>query len=382
MKKNLKIIYFAGFLFSIPIALTSYINSSFLGVYMSSFGVSVLYIIASSMTILGLLAMPKVLTKIGNRRTTFLLSLVCFLSLLILAFGKNYLLISSAFLLYFITSNFIIATLDIFIEDYTKSSSIGRSRGLYLVFINLAWVIAQSISGSILNKSSYSGIYLFGSIFMVLVAFIFFFFLKDFKDPKYIKVPILKTLKFFIRNKNISKIYLINFILKFFFVWMIIYTPIYLHEYLHFDWSKIGLMFTIMLLPFVFLTFPLGKLSDKIGEKKMLIFGFCIISLFTLLIPTVTTASFWLWAGILFATRVGAATIEIMSESYFFKSVEEENADEISFFRNTTPLSFIIAPLVAIPILILVPSFSYMFFILGAILLSGLFITLRIKDVK
>jgi MFS family permease len=163
---------------------------------------------------------------------------------------------------------------------------------------------------------------------------------------------------------------------------MVIYTPIYLHEYLGFNWSQIGIIFTIMLLPFVLLSFPLGRYSDKIGEKKMLTSGFFIIALFTLVIPLITEPTLWLWAGILFATRVGAATIEVMSESYFFKIVTEENAEAIGFFRNAIPLSYIIAPLVAIPILFFVPSFKYLFFVLGAILLTGFFISLRLKDVK
>ena len=217
---------------------------------------------------------------------------------------------------------------------------------------------------------------------MILVAVIFLLALRDFKDPGYKKMPVGRTIKYFLRNKHISKIYILNFILKFFFAWMIIYTPIYLHEYIGFGWSQIGLIFTIMLLPFVILEFPLGMWSDKIGEKEMLLAGFSISALFTLVIPFIPEPRLWLWAGVLFATRVGAATIEVMSENYFFKLVREENADAISFFRNTGPLSYIIAPLLAIPILLFVPSFEYLFYILGAILLVGLLITLRIKDVQ
>ena len=152
---------------------------------------------------------------------------------------------------------------------------------------------------------------------------------------------------------------------------MIIYSPIYLHEYLGFAWNKIGIIFTIMLLPFVFLDFPLGKLSDKIGEKKMLFVGFMISAVFTLLIPLILEPTLWLWAMILFTTRIGAAIIEIMSESYFFKSVTERNDDEISFFRNTGPLSFLIAPLCATGLLFVLPSFKYLFFVLGAVMFIG-----------
>ena len=78
----------------------------------------------------------------------------------------------------------------------------------------------------------------------------------------------------------------------------------------------------------------------------------------------------------------GAATIGVMSDSYFFKVVTKENADAISFYRNTYPLSYIIAPLVAIPTLLWVSSFKYLFFVLVAVLLLGLFTSLRLKDVR
>lgn len=382
MRNNKKIIYLAGFLFSIPMALTSYINSSFLENYISKYYIGIIYVIASIITIWGLLEMPKILTRIGNRSTAFLFGIIIFFSLLLLAFGNNVFIIIPAFILYFLSTNFIIASSDIFIEDFSKSSSIGRIRGFYLMIINSAWVIAQLISGSIIAKSSFKGIYLFSAGFMVLFSVIFILFLRDFKDPKYKKISILKTIKFFVQNKNISKIYLINFILKIFYAWMVIYTPIYLHEYLNFGWNKIGIIFSIMLLPFVILDYPLGKWSDKIGERKMLITGFLINILFILIIPFISEPKIWIWAIILFGTRVGAATIEAMSEIYFFKKIHAENSGAISFFRNTFPLAYIIAPLLAVPILLLVPSFEYLFFVLGAIMLAGLLIALRLRDAK
>ena len=382
MRKKRVIIYLAGFLFSIPIALTSYINSSFLKIYINEYYIGIFYAIASIITIYGFLKMPKILNRLGNQLVAFFLSILIFLSLILLAFGSNKFIIIFSFILYFLSTNLIIASLDIFIEDFSKSSSVGKFRGLYLMIINSAWVIAQIISGSIITKSSFRGIYLFSAGFIILVAAIFVLFLHDFKDPKYKKVSIKNTFSFFWKNKNAGKIYLINFILKFFYVWMIIYTPIYLNEYLHFNWKQIGLIFTIMLIPFVLVDFPLGKLSDKIGEKKMLIWGFLIGIIFILFIPLVIKTNLWLWAIILFGTRVGAAIIEVMSESYFFKIISEENANAINFFRNNYPLAYIVAPLLAIPVLLLIPSFQYLFYVLGAIMLIGLLITLRLKDTK
>ena len=382
MRHKREIIYLIGFLLSIPIALTSYINSSILEIYVNRNYIGIIYAIASVITIIGMLVMPKILTRLGNRRAVLAFSFLFFLSLILLALGGKNFIVLPAFILYFVTSNLIFASLDIFIEDFSKDSSVGGIRGAYLTIINFAWVISQLISGSIIAKSSFQGIYLLSALFMVLVCIIFSLFLRDFKDPKYEKVSISKTIFIFWQRKNLFKIYILNFALKFFYAWMVIYTPIYLHEYIGFNWSEIGMIFSVMLLPFIILEFPLGRLSDRMGEKKMLIAGFLIISVSTLFIPLFSVKTIWLWMTILFITRVGAATIEIMSENYFFKSIKEEDAELLGFFRNTNPLSYIIAPLLAIPVLILVPSFSYLFFVLGAIMLAGFMLSLRLKDVR
>lgn len=382
MLKNIKIIYLAGFLFAIPIALTSYINSSFLKTFVNKDYVGLIYIIASIITIWGFLNIPKLLSHIGNKKTSIFFSILIFLSLISLAFTNNKIVAIISFVIYFTSSNLIITSLDVFIEHFSKDKSTGKFRGIYLTIINLAWVIAQTISGSIISKSSFKGIYLFASFFIIFLITVFIFLIHDFKDPEYKNIAIKKTIKSFLQKKRISKVYLINFILKFFYAWMVIYTPIYLNEYMHFDWKQIGFIFSIMLIPFILLDYPLGKLSDKTGEKKMLIIGFLVIIIFTILIPLTKSNNIWTWALILFGTRVGAAIIEIMSEVYFFKIVKEVDANEISFFRNNNPLAYIIAPLLAVPILLLIPSFEYMFYILGAILLFGLFITIKIKDVK
>ncbi|OGI64131.1 hypothetical protein A2914_00290 [Candidatus Nomurabacteria bacterium RIFCSPLOWO2_01_FULL_41_21] len=382
MKNKRKIIYLAGFLFSIPVALTSYINSSLLEQFINPLFVSAIYIISSLLTIFGLFKMPKILTRHGNKFTIILFSFISALSFVLMALGGKSYIVVSMFVVNFIANNFIFASLDIFLEDLTGKSRVGRLRGLYLTIINSAWVIAQLISGSIIAKSSFSGIYLLSALFTLLVPLVIWLALKNFQDPEYKKVSVWKTVKFFVKNKNISKIYFLNLILNFFFAWMVIYTPIYLHDYIGLPWDKIGIIFTIMLLPFVLLQFSFGKMSDRVGERKLLRFGFLTSAIFTFLIPFITEPKIFLFALVLFMTRVGAATIEVMCDSYFFKVVDEEDVEAISFFRNTRPVSYIIAPLVAIVVLALVPSFKFIFPALSVILLFGFFIAGRIKDVK
>jgi MFS family permease len=135
-----------------------------------------------------------------------------------------------------------------------------------------------------------------------------------------------------------------------------------------------------MLLPFILIEIPAGKIADRwIGEKELLLAGFIIMALSTMVIPFIGTASFILWTTILFVTRIGASLVEIMTESYFFKHVKGDDANIISFFRMTRPLAYIAGPIAAIIALQFFP-FQYIFLVLGIIMFLGLKYSLALKD--
>ena len=92
------------------------------------------------------------------------------------------------------------------------------------------------------------------------------------------------------------------------------------------------------------------------------------------------------WAGLLFLTRVGASFVEITSESYFFKHVNEKNTGLISLFRMTKPIAYIITPAVVVSTLyfftIKNTPYGYIFSILGVLMLVGVRYGLKLKDTK
>src|SRR5574338_434966 len=139
--RNRKIIYLAGFLFSIPVALTSYINSSFLEVFVSTFSVSATYIFASFLSIILMLRVPSILTAYGNRRTILFFSFLTFLAFMGLATASTAWVVIGAFILYVAASTLVFTSLDIFMEDFSERRGTGGVRGLYLMFLNGAWVI-------------------------------------------------------------------------------------------------------------------------------------------------------------------------------------------------------------------------------------------------
>jgi len=336
-------------------------------------------VLGSAVSIFFLLFVPQMLQKVGGYKFLLWSSGLNAILLLLLSTLKTSFQIVPIFIFYFTLNNLIIFALDELLEIFSKNSSTGKIRGLYLTVINSAWVISQTLSGRTLSNFSFSTIYFIGFIIMMIFFFTAFFSLKNLNDPKYDKVLAWQSFKNFFSNKNLARSYKLNFLLQFFYAIMVIYTPIYLYAHLGFDWKEIGIMFTIMLLPFIFIQFPLGEYSDKTGERKMLMFGFLVISIATLSLFFITRHAIWIWALALFTTRVGAAIIEVMNDVYFFKHITRENDEFISIYRNTGPASYILAPLVASIVLLVAPSFNYIFLVLGIFMLYGVYLASTIN---
>ena len=377
---KLKNIFFLGFLLSLQLAFTSYLNSSFISIFSGEKYVSLVYILSSTSSLLVLFYIPKILQKVGEYRFLLWSSGLNALSLLLLSLLKNSAGVIPVFIFYFTLNNLIIFALDELVQIFSKNSSTGRVRGMYLTIINLAWVVAQALSGETLSHFSFSVLYFIAFMLMAILFISTFFGLRNMTDPKYDKVLAWQSFKNFFANKNLARAYKINFLLQFFYVWMVIYTPIYLYTHLGFSWKEISIMFTTMLLPFVLIQFPLGRYSDKIGEKKMLLFGFFIASFATLSLFFIKIHEVWIWALILFCTRIGAAIIEVMSDVYFFKHIKKENDEFIAIYRNTLSVSYVLAPMIALVIFIFIPSFNFIFLILGAFMLSGIYLSSAIKN--
>jgi len=379
MKYNRRIIYLVGTIFSLPIALMSYMNSSFISSFVSEKLVGMVYAGGSIASIIALLIAPKIFRKIGGYK--FLLWVIALdaISILLFAFSYNAWSTSLLFICGFMFNTLILFSLDELLKILSRASSTGRTRGIYITLCSCAWIVAQLALGTILGESSFRFIYLTSFVMMVLFFFISYFHLGNIPDPEYDRTDTRKYLGEFLKNKNLLHAYIINLLLQFFFCWMVIYTPIYLSLHLGFPWKDIGVIFAIMLLPFVIIPFQLGKYADKIGERKMLILGFIITSLATLSIFFLNTHNIWLWALVLFMTRVGAASLEVMSDAYFFKHIRPENEEFIGVYRSAAPIAYIVGPLLAFTVFSFVPSFNYIFLILGTVMLYGVYLSSTIK---
>lgn len=291
------------------------------------------------------------------------------------------------FVLYLIANTCIFYLADIVITHYSNPENTGTMRGVYLTMMNIAWVIMPFISGSLVQETGrYLTVYAIAGVLITLAGVLALFFFESFTPhtSHHHERPHM-NLKTFFQNRDLRMIFNTNMILQTFYVVMVIYTPLYLSQNIGLSWSEIGIIFTVMLTAFIIFEYPLGYIADHyLGEKEILTLGLLIMAGATLGMALMPTGISWLWWMLLmFGTRVGASMTEVMNETYFFKHVTADDVSYMSYYRNTRPLAYIIAPII---VSFLIGAFHldnrHIFIALAVTVALGLVWSLRLKDTK
>jgi len=381
------IIYLLAFLFTLHITPASFINSSFLEQFVGSSYVGYIFSIASVLTLFSFIIIKRILGWVGNYKTFLGFLILDFISLFIMSLSLifsggiwPYIFIVT-YIIGFMARSICFLNLDIFLEHITSNKETGGVRGFFLTSINVAFIIGPFISSLIVLDVADAGkVYLFSWVILIPVIIMTIRFLHNFKDARYKKSDMWHTAIQVYKNKDLRNVFSTNFILRFFYSWMIIYTPIFLIKTIGFTLSETALIMSISLISFVLFQIPMGILADKyVGEKEIMTTGLVIMGLFTASIAFFDTHSFYFWATILFITRIGASMVEIMNETYLFKKINDESVNILGFYRAVRPIAYIISPALASILLIFI-DINYLFLVLGIIVLFGVNFSLRIKD--
>jgi len=380
-RNTFPLLYISTFLFSFHVFFVIYYNSSYISTFINESHVGLVYVFGSLLSIIALAQIPKILKRFGNYKTLMTLALMEFSAFLGLAFLESAWAIITIFILNIVIITVILLNFDIFLEHYTDPTEEGSVRGIFLTIANLALITAPLIAGYLLLDGEYSKIYFISALLLIPFLILIHKF-KDFEDSQYHPIKILSTLACIKGRKNLYNIFITQFIMRFFFSWMVIYMPIYLNTVVGFSWGAIGTMTAIIVIPYALFEYPAGRIADKyIGEKELLILGFIIGGLSTIYLSLITSNSFFIWTAAMFIGRAGMSLVEIMSESYFFKHVDDSDSSTISFFRITRPVAYVIGPLIGTVFASTLP-FKLMWLVLGLILLSGIAFAARIEDTK
>lgn len=328
-----------------------------------------------------LVFLDRIIARIGKQHTTLILLFLSLVALFILAYATNPFVLVPTFVVYIATLVAAWVALDIFIETFSSDVVTGRIRGTQLTIMNAGWVVTPVVTGFILEIYGFPRIFTIAFGVTLLVFCIVLFSFRKLDRERIRPHGFFTTLRAVVRHRSLSHIFIIAFLLQFFYAWMVIYTPLYLVS-IGINWSDIGKIFSFMLLPFVLFQYPAGWLADRWkSERGILVTGLLIIALATSTLFFVHTATLAIWAVLLFTTRIGASLIEIMRDTYFFKQVDKRDVHLIDFFRNTGPLGYMIAPLVATAILS-VASMQTLFLVLGILMIGGVVIAARMPHMK
>lgn len=378
-KNKISLITFITFLMGFSNAILAYIMSSYFELASGITNVGIFFTVSFVVFLIVLLNLQKIFVIFGKNNVFHFALLGKLVIIALLAFGNPSYLGVSLLMIYIVLGGIEWAALDVILEGFSIDKLSGRIRGLYLTVLNLGFIFGPSLSVYILEKMDFHGVFIFSFIFN---AFVFIFSLLGFRKEEERKthgLGILSVIKRAYKRKDVMKIYAISFLLEFFYALMVIYTFIYLIN-LGYSKTEIGEIFTVMLIPFVVLQYPLGFLADKkTGEKEFLIVALAIMGLSTIGIYLMGVGNIFLWAGVLFLTRVGAAAIEILRDSYFFKRVDGQDIDLINFFRTAYPVGFILATLI-FSVLMLFVSMKTIFLLSGIIILLGLYPAWNLED--
>ncbi len=288
---------------------------------------------------------------------------------------------AAALLVYIICNNLLWSVMDVLVEDFSTDQVSGRVRGLYLTVMNTGLLLAPILSTKTLAWAGYPGIFTalgFGYMIVFIAALIG---LRNHQTVRLPKIAFTETLRKVVKRKNVILIYGVSWTLEFFYSIMIVYMPILLLSQ-GFEWEKIGFIFTVMLIPFVLVQYPLGIMADKKwGEKELLFVALVILGVSTAVAGFTRSTDIVFWAGLLFVTRLGAAALEVLRDSYFYKQIGPTDTDIVAFFRSARPIAAIAAAGVSLLFLSIFTIHS-LFYLVGALALAACFAVFSLEDTK
>ena len=381
-RSKVRYINFISLIFGFTDAFFAYVLSTYFSRLIGSDNVGGFYLVTFGIIFVSLWKMHWLLRKLGGSVRAFFLFILLAIMLSAAVSRLPVEWFSAALvILLLISTNIAWVALDVILESYSEDGVTGSVRGLYLAVMNTGILLAPFLSTQVLGTYDFSGIF-FGMTFgysVLLIAAILL--LRNGRELDSARMDAGDAWRKMLRKKNLLRIYGVSFALEFFYVIMIIYTPIYLRS-IGISWEVIGILFTVMLLPFVILQYPLGIIADKcLGEKELLIAGLGITAVSAFMIGIFPQASLLFFGVILFLSRVGAADIEVLRDSYFYKQIDGGDDDLISFFRTARPAANIVAAIVTIPFLATFPL-QTVFFLVSLVSIAAIYVMIPLGDTE
>ena len=379
--KKIKVLALIYFLFGFSEAIFVYVMSPYLKEITGSDNVGIFYFFSYVLILAAILNFHKAIGQEGRMDVFYKLLIAKMVCVAVLLFSPSGALGIIFMILYIISNALAFVNLDMILEMYSKDSYSGRIRGSSLTALNIGFLIGPLVSTAFLSHGGFPSIF----IALIILTFVIFlisvgYFKKDAPlSARGKRMSIWKIVKKTWQRKDIVKIFHISFALEFFYALVAVYYTLYLLE-IGFSWGQIGIILTAALLPFVLFQYAAGHLADrKFGEKGMLIGAVLLLGTFTAIIWFLDSQNILVWCILMFLARVGAALIEILRDSYFYKRIDARDVDVIDIFRTSMPAAFISFSIVSAALLLFFPL-KIVFVLTAVVVLSALYPAWRLEN--
>lgn len=374
--------YMMTLLYAFHYGIPMYAASTFLSKTFGSPFTSVIYMIAGFLTVAVSIHITKYLKHFHTY--SFTMSIVVLQMIITFALGltDDKFLLGLFFVLHFIFAALIFTCLNVFLENFSNSRETGQIRGVFFTLFNLGFLVSPFLGGALLAKSGFTALFTVSA--SLLIPFIFFMhhYLKNIKDPNFISVNLFSAFKKAWTNIDTRGALIAIILLECFFAMTVIYLPIYIISLDIPLTTYLTAVLPIALIPLVVMPYELGIIADtKLGEKELMILGLLLLTITAFAISIVTSSNILVWILILTTSRIGAALVETMSYTYYFKKIDGSDVDLTTLFSNARNFGLAITALFGIilsPLVAIYPTI--MFVMLGIILLWGITQVLRIHD--
>lgn len=379
------ILFVGNFFFSIFTALTIYVLLPFLSSFMPAAYTGLVVTAGGVIAVALFPLLPRLVTRHGAQQLALVFAIIEMVALFALAAAPGAIAGSMLAIIAITLVPFISYELDLLLEAAaSEKSEMGRIRTIFLTAWNSGALAAPLLLAALLdNTNDYYRVFIAAAA--MLVPFIVLFAARSLPKGVSPKLSHMQdTLACMAHDRDLAAVTFAHFLLYLFYIWAPLYVPAYLHSVLGIPWSTLGLMFSIMLIPYALLEYPAGWIADRfLGDKELMFAGFIIAGGALAMLGTLSPdSSLSLILLILIGSRIGAALVESMTEGHFFRRVSAEDVNSMSIFRGIWPLANVIGPIVAS--LILYFGTYQLFFVIsgGFILIVGAATTLLIRDFK
>jgi len=376
-------LFTVGFLLFFAGSSVGYVSSSYLGSFLSPTLVTLLFVALAIVNIIVLAIIPPILRAVGVLPVFVWLVPIAQLAIFLYGLSKDFRIVVIFFIVQGVALMLLSYLMDLYVENITDDETkTGNVRSLFLFAANLATLLAPLAIIFLVINDYYPPLFALAAVALAPVFVLSLTKLKKLDPRPPQESSFFETLGgLWTCHHSIARVIGAHFILQMFFTWSSIYAPLFLIEN-GYSWQVIGGVFMFALIPYLLLEIPVGILADKhFGEVEMMTIGFVILAGATAALSFVPVTLIVFWALAFFATRIGAALIEITTEAYFFKQVDEEDASLVSLFRMLRSFGLLGGSLAGLILLPLV-GFQYLFAAFGAIILLGIPFALTIKDTK